>query len=70
MFVIVTSVLSVENRVNQAADEAALITARTLDCNQAIEVETANDAKILTCDIDADHVYIEISSRFNNAQID
>lgn len=68
-FVIVASVLSVKHKANHAAEEAALITASTLDCNKAIEVANANDAEILTCDLNPDHVYIETFSRFNNAQI-
>ena len=68
-FVIVASVLSVKHKANHAAEEAALITASTLGCNQAIEIATANDAQILTCNINADHVYIETFARFNNAQI-
>ena len=68
-FVIVASVLSVKHKANYAAEEAALITASTFDCNQAIEIATANDAQILTCNINADHVYLETFARFNNAQI-
>ena len=68
-FVIVASVLSVKHKANHAAEEAALITASTLDCNKAIEIAKANDAEILTCDLNSDHVYIETFSRFNNAQI-
>jgi len=68
-FVIVASVLSVKHKANHAAEESALITASTLDCNQAIEIATANDAQILTCNINTDHVYIETFTRFNNAQI-
>ena len=68
-FVIVASALSVKHRANHAAEEAALITASTKDCSSAIEIAQANDAEILTCNINADHVYIETFSRFNNAQI-
>ena len=68
-FVIVASVLSVKHKANHAAEEAALITASTLDCNRAIEVANANDTEIITCDLNPDHVYIETFSRFNNAQI-
>ena len=68
-FVIVASVLSVKHKANHAAEEAALITASTLDCNKAIEIAKANDAEIITCDLNPDHVYIETFSRFNNAQI-
>jgi secretion/DNA translocation related TadE-like protein len=68
-FVIVASVLSVKQKANHAAEEAALITASTLDCNRASEMAKANAAEILTCNINADHVYIETFSRFNNAQI-
>ena len=68
-FVIVASVLSVKHKANHAAEEAALITASTLDCNRAIEIANANYAEILTCDLNPDHVYIETFSRFNNAQI-
>ena len=68
-FVIVASVLSVKHKANHAAEEAALITASTLDCNKAIEIAKANDAEIITCDLNPDHVYIETFSKFNNAQI-
>ena len=68
-FVIVASVLSVKHKANHAAEEAALITASTLDCNRSIEIAKANDAEILTCEINPDHVYIETISRFNNAQV-
>jgi len=68
-FVIVASVLSVKHKANHAAEEAALITASTLDCERASEMAIANDAEILTCNINADHIYIETLSRFNNSQI-
>ena len=68
-FVIVSSVLSVKHKAIHAAEEAALITASTLNCNNATEIVQANDAEILTCNINADHVYIETFSKFNNAQI-
>ena len=68
-FVIVASVLSVKHKANHAAEEAALITASTLDCSSANEIAQANDAEILTCNINADHIYIETFSRFNNTQI-
>ena len=68
-FVIVASVMSVKHIANHAAEEAALITASTLDCNSAIGIAKANDAKILTCEINPDHIYIETFSRFNNSQI-
>ncbi len=68
-FVIVASVLSVKHKANHAAEEAALITASTLDCDRAIEIAKANDAEILTCKINPDHVYIETFSKFNNAQV-
>lgn len=68
-FVIGASVLSVKHKANHAAEEAALITASTIDCNKAIEIAKANDAEIITCDLNPDHVYIETFSKFNNAQI-
>ena len=68
-FVIMASVLSVKHKANHAAEEAALITASTLDCNRAIEIAEANDADILTCEINPDNVYIETFSKFNNAQV-
>ena len=68
-FVIVASVLSVKHKANHAAEEAALITASTLDCDRAIEITEVNDAEILICNINADHVYIKTFSKFNNAQI-
>ena len=68
-FVIVASVLSVKHKANHAAEEAALITASTMDCIRATEIAEANEAEILTCNINTDHVYIETLSRFNNAQV-
>ena len=68
-FVIVASVLSVKHTANHAAEEAALITASTMDCIRAIEIAEANEAEILTCNINTDHVYIETFYRFNNAQV-
>ena len=68
-FVIVASVLSVKHKANHAAEEAALITASTLDCNSANDIAQANDADVLACNINADHVYIETFSRFNSAQV-
>jgi len=68
-FVIVASVLSVKHKANHAAEEAALITAITLDCERASEIAIANDAEILTCNINPDHIYIETLSKFNNAQV-
>ena len=68
-FVIVASVLSVKHKANHAAEEAALIAASTQDCSSAIEIAQVNDAEILTCNINADHIYIETFSRFNSAQI-
>ena len=68
-FVIVASVLSVKHKANYAAEEAALITASTLDCSRAIDIAKANDAEILNCEISPDNVYIETFSRFNNAQV-
>jgi len=68
-FVIVASVMSVKHKANHAAEEAALITASTLDCERASEIAIANDAEILTCNINPDYVYIETISRLNNAQI-
>ena len=68
-FVIVASVLSVKHKANHAAEEAALITASTMDCKRANDIAEANYAKVLTCNINADHVYIETFSRLNSAQI-
>ena len=68
-FVIVASVLSVKHTANHAAEEAALFTASTMDCKRANDIAEANDAEVLTCNINADHVYIETFSRFNSAQI-
>ena len=68
-FVIVASVLSVKHKANHAAEEAALITASTMDCIRAIEIAEANEAEILTCNINTDHVYIETFYRLNNAQV-
>jgi len=68
-FVIVASVLSVKHKANHAAEEAALITARTMDCGRASEIAQANDAEILTCNINPDYVYIGTFSKFNYAQV-
>ena len=68
-FVIVASVLSVKHKANHAAEEAALVTASTMDCEGAFEIAKANDAKILTCNINPDHVYIETLSKFNKTQV-
>jgi hypothetical protein len=68
-FVIVASVMSVKHKANHAAEEAALITASTLDCDRASEIAEANEAEILICTINADHVYIETFSIFNSAQV-
>ena len=68
-FVIVTSVLSVKHEANHAAEEAALITASTQDCSRAIDIAQANGAEVLTCNINADHIYIETFFRFNSAQV-
>jgi Na+-transporting methylmalonyl-CoA/oxaloacetate decarboxylase beta subunit len=68
-FVIVASVLSVKHKANHAAEEAALLTASTQDCSSAIYIAQASGAEILTCNINADHVYIETFSRFSNTQI-
>ena len=68
-FVIVASVLSVKHKANHAAEEAALITASTQDCSSVIEIAQANDAEILTCNLNANHVYIKTFSRFNTAHL-
>jgi secretion/DNA translocation related TadE-like protein len=68
-FVIVASVMSVKHKANHAAEEAALITASTLDCERASEMAIANDAEIITCNINPDYVYVETFSKFNNAQV-
>ena len=68
-FVIVVSVMSVKHKANHAAEEAALITVSTQDCNRASEIAIANDSEILICSINPDHVYIETYSRFNTAQL-
>jgi secretion/DNA translocation related TadE-like protein len=68
-FVIVASVLSVKHKANHAAEEAALIAASTFGCDRASEIAVANNAEILTCEINTDHVYVETFSRFNNSQI-
>jgi hypothetical protein len=68
-FVIVASVLSVKHKANNAAEEAALLTASTRDCDRAIEITEVNDAEILICNINSDYVYIETFSKFNNTQI-
>ena len=68
-FVIVASVLSVKHKANHAAEEAALVSASTLDCERASEIVEANGTEILTCNINADHIYIETFARFNDAQI-
>ncbi len=56
---IVATVLSVQHKANHATEEAALITASTLDCGRALEIADANDAEILICNINVNHVYNE-----------
>jgi len=68
-FVIVASVLSVKHKANHAAEEAALITARSMNCSSAVDIAQANGAEILNCNINEDHAYIETFSRFNSVQI-
>ena len=68
-FVIVASILSFKHKANHAAEEAALITASTMDCGRASEIAQANDAEILACNINSDYVYIETFSKFNNSQV-
>jgi hypothetical protein len=58
-FMIVATVLSVQHKANHATEEAALITASTLDCGRALEIADANDAEILICNINVNHVYNE-----------
>ncbi len=65
-FVIVASVLSVKHKANHAAEEVALITASTQDCSSAIDIAQANGAEILTCNINADHVYIKTFAEYKN----
>jgi hypothetical protein len=60
--------LNVKHKANHAAEEAALITASTFDCDRASEIAVANKAEILTCEINTDHVYVETFSIFNNSQ--
>ena len=67
-FVILASVLSVKHKANHAAEEAALITASALDCNRAIGIAIANDAEILTCNINPDYVYIETFAKLTSSQ--
>ena len=67
--VIVASVISLKHKANHSAEEAALITAITLDCNSAIDISQANGAEILSCNINADHIYVETFSRFNPGQV-
>ena len=68
-FVLVASVLSVKHKAKHAAEEAALITASTLDCNRAIEQANSNSAELITCKLNSDFVYIETFTKFNSIQI-
>jgi hypothetical protein len=67
-FVIVASVLNVKHTVNHAAEEAALVLAKTLDCVKASEIAIANSAEVITCEIDLDFVYIETFAKFRSDQ--
>ena len=68
-FVIVASVLSVKHKANNAAEEAALIAASTMDCAKAQELAEANDAYLFVCKLDIKSVYIETFVKFKSTQI-
>lgn len=63
-FVIVASVLSVKHTANNAAEEAALVLASTLDCVKAQEIAETNKAELVFCNLENDFVYIETFARF------
>jgi secretion/DNA translocation related TadE-like protein len=69
-FVIVSSVLSVKHTANQAAEEAALALARTLDCVKAQDMAEANKAELVVCNLENDFVYVETFARFKTSQIE
>jgi Flp pilus assembly protein TadG len=69
-FVIVASVLSVKHTANQAAEESALVLARTLDCVEAQEMAEANKAELVVCNLENDFVYVETFASFKPSQIE
>ena len=69
-FVIVASVLSVKHTANHAAEEAALVLARTLDCVKAQEMAEANKAELVICNFENDFVYVETFAKFKPPQIE
>ncbi|MFY7841888.1 MAG: hypothetical protein ACOVQW_03755 [Actinomycetes bacterium] len=69
-FVIVASVLSVKHTANHAAEEAALVLARTLDCVKAQDMVEANKADLVVCNLENDYVYVETFARFKPSQIE
>ena len=68
-FVIVASVLSVKHKANHAAEEAALVTASTLDCNTAQKLVESNNAEMTVCNLEKNFVYVETFARFKPLQI-
>ena len=68
-FVIVASVLSVKHKANHAAEEAALITASTMNCAKAQEIAEVNIAYLIVCNLDIDSVYIETFVKFKSSQM-
>ena len=69
-FVIVASVLGVKHNANHAAEETALSAASNLDCVKANVIAQANNAELITCEINRDFVYVETFAKFRPAQID
>jgi secretion/DNA translocation related TadE-like protein len=68
-FVIVASVLSAKHTANHAAEEAALVSAITLDCTRAQEIAEANNAELTVCNLENDFVYVETFARFKSSQM-
>ena len=68
-FVIVASVLSAKHTANHAAEEAALVSAITLDCTRAQEIAEANKAELVVCNLENDFVYVETFARFKSSQM-
>jgi secretion/DNA translocation related TadE-like protein len=67
--VILASVLSIKHKANHAAEEAALVTASSLDCNTAQKLAESNNAEMTVCNLEKNFVYVETFARFKPLQI-
>jgi hypothetical protein len=59
----------VKYTANHAAEEAALVSAITLDCFRAQELAEANNAELTVCNLENDFVYVETFARFKPSQM-